>query len=53
LGQTGNTSTPNARFGTPASRERLDRVAEALGSHGIHAVVAANAEEAKRLVLRR
>lgn len=40
---------PNPVFAAPASDERLERTARALEANGMHAVMAANAEEAKRL----
>ena len=42
---------PNREFAVPASRERLEAVAEALRNNGIRAMVAADRDEAKRLVL--
>lgn len=51
MSETVTTPAPNVEFAVPADRKRLERVAAALESHGIHALVASNAEEAKRLVL--
>ena len=42
---------PNPEFAVPATRERLESVAEALRNHGMRAMVAADRDEAKRLVL--
>jgi LUD domain len=42
---------PNPEFAVPATRERLESVAEALRNHGMRALVAADRDEAKRLVL--
>jgi len=42
---------PNPEFAVPATRERLEAVAEALRSHGMRATVAADRDEAKRFVL--
>lgn len=43
--------SPNPEFAVPATRERLESVAEALRRHGMRAMVAANRDEAKQLVL--
>ncbi len=48
---TPTTSPPTGPFTTPASRALLKRVAEAMGARGIDGRVAADAEEAKALVL--
>ena len=45
------TQRPNHEFAVPATRERLESVAEALRNHGMRALVAADRDEAKRLVL--
>lgn len=42
---------PNPEFAVPATRERLESVADALRNHGMRAMVAANRDEARRLVL--
>ena len=42
---------PNPEFAVPATRERLESVAEALRNHGMRALVAADRDEARRLVL--
>ncbi|HEV2237553.1 MAG TPA: LUD domain-containing protein [Ktedonobacterales bacterium] len=42
---------PNQAFATPATPERLRRVAEALERRGIHTTIAADATEAKQLAL--
>lgn len=42
---------PNPEFAVPATRERLELVAEALRSRGMRAMVAADRDEAKRFVL--
>jgi LUD domain len=42
---------PNPEFAVPATRERLESVAEALRNNGMRAMVAADRDEAKRLVL--
>jgi hypothetical protein len=41
--------TPNQEFANLASDEQIERTAEALEANGIHAVVADNGEEAKRI----
>jgi hypothetical protein len=42
---------PNMEFSTPATRERLEAVAEALRENGMLVMVAADRDEARRLVL--
>jgi hypothetical protein len=42
---------PNQAFATPATPERLQRVAAALERRGIHTTIAASADEAKQLAL--
>jgi hypothetical protein len=42
---------PNLEFGRPAEPGRLERVASSLEARGIHAVIAAGAEDAKKVVL--
>ena len=42
---------PNPEFAVPATRERLESTADALRSHGMRAIVAADRAEARRLVL--
>ncbi|HKG55473.1 MAG TPA: LUD domain-containing protein [Anaerolineales bacterium] len=41
--------TPNQEFAKLASDEQIERTVEALEANGIHAIVAANGEEAKRI----
>jgi hypothetical protein len=41
--------TPNREFAKLASDERIERTAKALEANGIHAVIAENGEEAKRI----
>jgi Uncharacterized conserved protein containing a ferredoxin-like domain len=41
--------TPNQEFANLASDEQIERTVKALEAHGIHAVVAQNGEEAKRI----
>jgi len=43
--------TPNTAFAVPADRIRLERVAAALESNGIRTLIAADFDEARRLVL--
>jgi hypothetical protein len=42
-------STPNPEFAKLASEERIERTIQALEANGIHAVIAENGEEAKRI----
>jgi len=42
---------PNSEFAAPATRERLERVATALRENGFRALIAADQEEARQLVL--
>ena len=42
---------PNPEFAVVATRERLESTAEALRSHGMRVLVAADRSEARRLVL--
>src|SRR5215212_11973190 len=41
--------TPNQEFAKLASDDQIERTVEALEANGIHAIVAANGEEAKRI----
>jgi hypothetical protein len=46
-----STLTPNTAFAAPSDRARLERVAAALESNGIRALIADTVDEARRLVL--
>jgi len=47
-----STQTTDSDFAAPADRARIERVAAALEANGIHALIAADFDEARRLVLK-
>ncbi|HEX2697093.1 MAG TPA: LUD domain-containing protein [Anaerolineales bacterium] len=46
---TGTTLIPNKEFAKLANAEKIERTAKALEANGIHAIIAENGEEAKRI----